>query len=77
MKIKRSVIISGGVYGYEFLEDRIAVTLLSKPPEENSNWIRVMAWNTRKFYLEGTSPQDIKVVGLDHPRDYPGPTHSV
>ena len=67
----RSADLSGGNYFFAFLPDRIAVSLITDEKlwdryrETSYNWITIVSMIKRKFYLEGTNLDNIKVVGVD------------
>lgn len=57
--VKRSIELSPGTYQWEWTDDAIAVAKWDKPPTSTLQWATVEA---RRFYFEGTSNDDIRVV---------------
>lgn len=64
--VRRSPIIGRGIYQFEWLDDRIAVTQWGVAPKSTSQWVEISSVNPEyfQFYLEGSCNEDINVVGL-------------
>ncbi len=63
--MKRSISIGPGIYQWEWLDDKIALAQWDIPPSSTDQWVRIELGDTmgglRKFYLEGSCNEDIKV----------------
>lgn len=68
--MKRSCVITKGIWQYEFCEDKIAVAKWDKIPESTVQWVEINAENPwfipkyDEFSLEGTCNEDIRVVAV-------------
>ncbi len=61
--VLRSIEVCAGTYQFEFVHGKIAVAKWDEPPKSTIQWVTIQG--PGKFYFEGTSPQDIRVVLVD------------
>lgn len=60
--MKRSVEFKPGIYQFEWREQMIDVVEWNEPPTSTTQWVQVEGALWDRFYLQGTSNDDIKVV---------------
>ncbi len=60
--MKRSIELTSGIWQFEWLEDKIAVSKWDQAPMSTDQWVVV----STKGYLEGNSNEDICFIPIEN-----------